>query len=191
MKLYALTVRRWWLMPPAVLLAAVLCVIAGRSVVPLPQLVIGAGAGKLSYFLPVVITAAMIYCMDRRLSQVELTAVTPVHIWDRLSLLATAILTLACSPFTGFDVARNIIFVMALTLAVRRLTNESTAIAVGFLYITTCLMLGRQFDPQGHFQGSWWALPLYPTQDIPAAVATAVAFALALAFGVRPRLRTQ
>ncbi|MFJ9077597.1 hypothetical protein ACIRO3_20490 [Streptomyces sp. NPDC102278] len=189
MKLYALSVRRWWVLAPAVLALIVTTWLIGASPVPVPSLLGGGGMAQIKHFVPVIMSVAVMYCLDRRLPEAELTAVVPVRRLDRAAVSAGAALLLAASPAVGLDVARNTLLVLALALVVRRIANEATAVAAGLLYIIANVMLGQPPDPLGHRIGSWWALPLYPADSIPALAIVVALFAAATAWGLAPRAR--
>ncbi|MFI5619502.1 hypothetical protein [Streptomyces sp. NPDC051567] len=146
---------------------------------------------QIKHFVPVIVSVAVMYCLDRRLLEAELTAVVPVRRLDRAAVSAGAALLLAATPAVGLDVARNTLLVLALALVVHRVANEATAVAAGLLYIIANVMLGQPPDPLGYRIGSWWALPLYPAGSIPALVLVVALFACALAWGLAPRARTR
>ncbi|MFE3788918.1 hypothetical protein [Streptomyces goshikiensis] len=189
MKLYVLSVRRWWVMLPAVLALILSTWLIGASTVPVPSLLGGGGMAQVKHFVPVIMSVAVMYCLDRRLQEAELTAVVPVRRLDRAAASAGAVLLLAATPVVGLDVARNTLLILALALVVRRIANEATAVAAGLLYIIANVMLGQPPDPLGHRIGSWWALPLYPADNMPALVIVVVLFAAAITWGLAPRAR--
>ncbi|MER5569017.1 hypothetical protein ABT083_22775 [Streptomyces goshikiensis] len=189
MKLYVLSVRRWWVMVPAVLALILSTWLIGASTVPVPSLLGGGGMAQVKHFVPVIMSVAVMYCLDRRLQEAELTAVVPVRRLDRAAASAGAVLLLAATPVVGLDVARNTLLILALALVVRRIANEATAVAAGLLYIIANVMLGQPPDPLGHRIGSWWALPLYPADNMPALVIVVVLFAAAITWGLAPRAR--
>ncbi|MFE3994684.1 hypothetical protein ACFXPW_23735 [Streptomyces goshikiensis] len=189
MKLYVLSVRRWWVMVPAVLALILSTWLIGASPVPVPSLLGGGGMAQVKHFVPVIMSVAVMYCLDRRLQEAELTAVVPVRRLDRAAASAGAVLLLAATPVVGLDVARNTLLILALALVVRRTANEATAVAAGLLYIIANVMLGQPPDPLGYRIGSWWALPLYPADNMPALVIVVVLFAAAITWGLAPRAR--
>ncbi|MFD6939301.1 hypothetical protein ACFWAP_24505 [Streptomyces goshikiensis] len=189
MKLYVLSVRRWWVMVPAVLALILSTWLIGTSTVPVPSLLGGGGMAQVKHFVPVIMSVAVMYCLDRRLQEAELTAVVPVRRLDRAAASAGAVLLLAATPVVGLDVARNTLLILALALVVRRIANEATAVAAGLLYIIANVMLGQPPDPLGHRVGSWWALPLYPADNLAALVIVVVLFAAAITWGLAPRAR--
>ncbi|WP_285544062.1 hypothetical protein [Streptomyces lavendulae] len=191
MKLYAMSVRRWWVLVPAVLALMLVTWLIGASPVPVPSMLGGGGLAQIKHFVPVIVSVAAMYCLDRRMMEAELTAVVPVRSLDRAAVSAGAVLLLATTPAIGLDVARNTLLILALALVVRRVANEATAVAAGLLYIIANVMLGQPPDPLGHRLGSWWALPLYPARSTAALVFVAVLFAGALAWGLAPRSRTR
>ncbi|MEU9945578.1 hypothetical protein [Streptomyces lavendulae] len=191
MKLYAMSVRRWWVLVPAVLALMLVTWLIGASPVPVPSMLGGGGLAQIKHFVPVIVSVAAMYCLDRRMREAELTAVVPVRSLDRAAVSAGAVLLLATTPAIGLDVARNTLLILALALVVRRIANEATAVAAGLLYIIANVMLGQPPDPLGHRLGSWWALPLYPARSTAALVFVAALFAGALAWGLAPRSRTR
>ncbi|MFE2325300.1 hypothetical protein ACFXD5_15495 [Streptomyces sp. NPDC059385] len=146
---------------------------------------------QIKHFVPVIMSVAVMYCLDRRLLEAEQTAVVPVRHLDRAAVSAGAVVLLAASPAVGLDVARNTILILALALVVRRVANEATAVASGLLYVIANVMLGQPPDPLGYRIGTWWALPLYPAGSMAALVIVVVLFAGALAWGLAPRTRTR
>ncbi|MEV7544924.1 hypothetical protein [Streptomyces sp. NPDC089915] len=191
MKLYVMSVRRWWALVPAVLALTVVTWLIGASPVPVPSMLGGGGLAQIKHFVPMIVSVAAMYCLDRRMTEAELTAVVPVRSLDRAAVSAGAVLLLATTPAIGLDVARNTLLILALALVVRRIANEATAVAAGLLYIIGNVMLGQPPDSLGHRLGSWWALPLYPARSTVALVIVAVLFAGALAWGLAPRSRTR
>ncbi|MFF4648122.1 hypothetical protein [Streptomyces sp. NPDC001389] len=163
----------------------------GASPVPVPSMLGGGGLAQIKHFVPIIVSVAAMYCLDRRMTEAELTAVVPVRSLDRAAVSAGAVLLFATTPAIGLDVARNTLLILALALVVRRIANEATAVAAGLLYIIANVMLGQPPDSLGHRLGSWWALPLYPARSIAALVFVALLFVGALAWGLAPRSRTR
>ncbi|MGW4032548.1 hypothetical protein ACWEFL_25100 [Streptomyces sp. NPDC004838] len=174
MKFYALTVRHWWAVPSAVALVVVLCWTVGASDVPVPSLTGGMGSAQLAYFTPVLIVAAVVYCLERRLHQAEGTAVLPVHLFDRGAVVLTVVLMHAAVPAVGLDIARNTTLLLALALIAHRVANEAVAVASGLMFLILNLILGRASNPDGRTAHMWWAVPLHPPGS-PAAWLVAVA----------------
>jgi hypothetical protein len=180
MKRYTIAVRRWWVVPGALIALVVVCGTAGTSTVPVPSLTGSVGGAQLTYFTPVLVIVAVMYCMERRLHQAESTAVVPLPLLDRAALVLTVVLAHAAGLVVGMDVARNIMLLLALAIATRRLANEATAAAAGLLLLILNLILGRAYDGAGHAAHTWWALTLYPADSGGAWLFTALLFALAL-----------
>ncbi|MFJ9344793.1 hypothetical protein ACIRP0_36765 [Streptomyces sp. NPDC101733] len=189
MKLYGLSVRRWWIVVPAVLALMLVTWLIGASQVPVPSVLGGGGMAQIKHFVPVIVSIAVMYCLDRRLPEAELTAVVPIRRLDRAAVSAGALLVLSTTPAVGLDVARNTVLILAVALTVRRIANEAAAVAAGLLYIIANVMVGQPPDPLGYRIGSWWALPLYPADSIPALAVVAILFASALTWGLASRRR--
>lgn len=180
MNRYALTVRRWWTVPPTLALIVLVCWTAGTSEVPIPSLAGGMIGTHLAYFTPILAVVAVMYCMERRLRDAELTAVVPVRRLDRGAVLLTVGLAHGAGVLVGMDVARNIMLLLALALLVRRVANEAAAAASGMALLIGTLIIGRAYQPGGSATHTWWALPLYPAGSASAWLVTVAVFALAL-----------
>lgn len=180
MNRYAIAVRRWWAIPLALALLTLVWGTVGTSKVPVPTVTGGMAGAQVAYFTPVLIVAAAMYCLERRLREAESTAVIPIRRLDRGALVLAVALAHVAGLVVGMDVARNITFLLALGLLTRRLANEATAVAAGLLFLILNLILGRAYDPTGHAAHTWWALALYPAESVTAWLVAAVLFALAL-----------
>ncbi|MFV2117756.1 hypothetical protein ACE14D_04635 [Streptomyces sp. Act-28] len=180
MKRYTIAVRRWWTVPAALALLVLVCVAAGAADIPVPSLNGGTGSTQLAYFTPVLVVVAVMYCLDRRLRDVESTAAVPVHRFDLGALVLTVVLAHAAGLVVGMDVARNITLLLALGLLTRRLANEAVAAAAGLLFLVLNVMLGRPYDPAGHVVHAWWALALHPAGSLAAWLVASAVFVLAL-----------
>ncbi|CAL9461195.1 hypothetical protein [Streptomyces sp. enrichment culture] len=180
MNCYAITVRRWWAVPGALVLLVLLCLAAGASEVPVPSLAGGMVGARLEYFTPVLVVIAVMYCMDRRLRETERTAVIPVWRLDRGAVILTVALAHGAGALVGMDVARNLTLLLALALLVRRAVNEAAAAGAAMALLIGTLVTGRTYEPGGSSTHTWWALPLYPAGSAPAWLITIAVFALAL-----------
>ncbi|MER5964831.1 hypothetical protein [Streptomyces sp. NPDC002057] len=180
MNRYAIAVRRWWTVPLAAVALVLVCGSVGTSEIPVPSLVGGMSGARLAYFTPVLIVVVVLYCLERRLHAAESTAVAPIGRYDRGALVLTVVLAHAAGLMVGMDVARNVTFLLALALLVRRLANEATAATAGLLFLILNLILGRTYQPGGHSSHTWWALALYPAGSMAAWMVTGVLFAFAL-----------
>lgn len=183
MKHYAIKVRRWWAAPSALVVVMLVCWMAGTSEVPVPTLAGGMGSAQLAYFTPVLVIIAVVYCFERRLGDVEATAVVSVRWLDRGATVFVAVLAQGAGLVVGMDVARNAVLLLALALIVRRLTNEATAAgaALGFLIVN--ILLGRVYSPDGVASYSWWAVALYPSGSAAAWLFSVALFLCALVWG--------
>ncbi|MFF9013498.1 hypothetical protein ACF09C_11115 [Streptomyces sp. NPDC014870] len=175
-----IVVRRWWIVPSALLLLVLVSGTVGSSEVPVPSLTGGMSGARVAYFTPVVIVVAVMYCLERRLHEAESTAVAPIRRFDQGAVVLTAVLAHGAGLVVGMDVARNITLLLALALVVWRLANEAAAAAAGLLFLILNLMLGRAYDAGGHASHTWWALALYPARSMGAWLVAAALFALAL-----------
>ncbi|MFE7549330.1 hypothetical protein [Streptomyces gardneri] len=187
MNRYVITVRRWWTVPLALVLLVLVSGTVGTSEVPIPSLTGGMASAHVDYFTPVVIVIAVMYSLERRLPSAESTAVVPVHRFDQVAVILTAVLAHGAGLVVGLDVARNITLVLALALLTWRLANEATAAAAGLLFLILNLMLGRAYDGSGHASHRWWALALYPAQSVGAWLVAAALFAVALTVSATKR----
>lgn len=180
MNRYVIVVRRWWIVPSALLLLVLVSGTVGSSEVPVPSLTGGMSGARVAYFTPVVIVVAVMYCLERRLPEAESTAVAPIRRFDQGAVFLTAVLAHGAGLVVGMDVARNITLLLALALLVWRLANEAAAAAAGLLFLILNLMLGRAYDASGHAAHTWWALTLYPARSLGAWLVAAALFALAV-----------
>ncbi|WP_033325856.1 hypothetical protein [Streptomyces yerevanensis] len=180
MNRYALTVRRWWAVPPTLAVIVVVCWAVGTSEVPIPSLVGGMDGARLAYFTPILAVVAVMYCMERRLREAERTAVVPIRRLDHGAVILTAVLAHGAGVLVGMDVARNITLLLALALLVRRVANEAAAAASGMALLIGTLIAGRAYQPGGSATHTWWALPLYPAGSATAWLITVAVFALVL-----------
>lgn len=180
MNRYALAVRRWWIVPMALISLVLVCGTVGTSMVPVPSLTGSMGGAQLAYFAPVLIVVAVMYCLERQLRQAESTAVVPIRLFDCAALVLTALLAQVAGLVVGMDVARNIMLLLALAVVTRHLANEATAAAAGLLFLILNLMLGRAYDGAGHAAHTWWAIALYPDDSTGAWLFAVLLFALAL-----------
>ncbi|MEV7858364.1 hypothetical protein AB0O86_05855 [Streptomyces hirsutus] len=187
MTLYATKVRQWLAAPAALGLLVAVCLLAGKSEVPVPSITSGMGNAQLAFFTPVLAIVAVMYCLDRRLGQAETTAVQPVSTLDRGMVTATAALAHLAGLLVGMDIARNTVLLLAVALLIRRLINEAAATAAGLMLLVLNLVAGRAYDPDGLVSHTWWAIALYPADNFSAWLATAAAFALALPLGIPRR----
>ncbi|MEU4131957.1 hypothetical protein [Streptomyces wuyuanensis] len=181
---YTITVRRWWTVLVALVVLLLLCWTVGASEVPVPSLIGGMAGARIAYFTPVLVVIAVMYSLDRHLSEAESTAVTPVHHLDKGAVVLTASLAHLAGLAVGTDVARNVTLLLALALLVRRFVNEATASAAGMLFLIVNLVAGRGLQPDGQATHSWWALALYPADSAVAWLLTVALFAVALLFSV-------
>ncbi|MEU3597342.1 hypothetical protein ABZ714_01200 [Streptomyces sp. NPDC006798] len=172
MNRYATTVRRWWAVPPALLVFVLVCRTAGDIEVPVPSINGAADGARLDLFAPLIVVAAAMYCLDRRLPDAEATAVVPVRLLDGAALLLTTTLTQLTAPLVGQAVTRNVALLLAVAVLARKLAHEATATLAALATLLLTLLAGR---PQ-----AWWALPLYPPGSLTAWLATATLFGSAL-----------
>lgn len=177
MKCYALTVRRWWVIPLVLALVVLVCWTVGTSEVPVPSLVGGMIGARLAYFTPILVVVAVMYCTERQLREAESTAVVPIRRFDHGAVVLTVVLAQGAGLLVGMDIARNIMLLLALALLVRRVANEAAAAAAGMMVLIGSLILGRSYQPGGGAAHAWWALPLYPSGSMAAWLATVVLFA--------------
>lgn len=176
MNRYATTVRRWWAVPPALLALVLVCRTAGALELPVPSLSGGTTGARLDHLAPLIVVAAVMYCLDRGIPEAEATAVAPVRTLDAAALLLTGALTHPAAPLVGLAVPRNTLLLLAVAVLAHRLTHATgaTFTALGALFLT--LLIADPGDPY------WWALPLHPSDSLPAWLASVALFGAALWF---------
>lgn len=124
MKLYFSVVRRWWTVPAALVLLALVCWVLGGTQVPVPGFL---GGMRVQYFTPLLVIGAILYCLDRRLNEPEITAVVRMQRWDLTAVTAAVALCHMLGLIVGMDIPRNLMALFAVALIVRRLGNEAAA----------------------------------------------------------------
>uniref|UniRef100_A0AAU3H4P5 Uncharacterized protein n=1 Tax=Streptomyces sp. NBC_01401 TaxID=2903854 RepID=A0AAU3H4P5_9ACTN len=187
MKLYFSVVRRWWTVAAALVLLTLICWTLGGTDIPVPSFLGGMVSMRIEYFTPILVIGAVLYCIDRRLSAPEATAVVHVLRWDLTVVTATVAVCHLLGPVVGMDIPRNLMVLLAVALTVRRLSNEAAAGAACLLLLLVSASLGRAYQPSGQPVGRWWALTLYPPESLSAWAAAVVLFGLGLlASGHRP-----
>ncbi|MGQ4486543.1 hypothetical protein LRE75_05830 [Streptomyces sp. 372A] len=177
---YAVIVRRWWAVPAALVIVIAVCLAVGANEIPVPTLSGGMGSAQLAYFTPVLVVVALMYCLDRRLSDVEAVAVISVKRLDEYSVVLTVLLAHAAGLAVGLNFARNTMLILALALLARRFANEAAAAGVSLLFLIANVLLGRGLDPDGKVIHTWWAIALYPTGSLIAWLAACAVLLLAL-----------
>ncbi|MEU0127180.1 hypothetical protein [Streptomyces sp. NPDC006289] len=180
MKLYFSVVRRWWAVPAALVLLTLVCWVLGGTEVPVPGFLGGMVSMRVQYFTPLLVIAAVLYCLDRRLHAPENTAVVRVERWDLTAVTTAVALCHLLGLVLGMDIPRNLMVLLAVALIVRRLGNEAAAGAACLLLLVAGASLGRAYQPSGQPTGQWWALTLYPSESLSAWAAAAVLFGLGL-----------
>ncbi|MFH8474824.1 hypothetical protein [Streptomyces sp. NPDC018000] len=146
----------------------------------MPSLTSGMGSAQLAYFTPVLVAVAVMYCLERRILDVEITAVLPIRRFDQGAVVLTVVLAHLAGLVVGMDIARNVTVLLALGLLTRRLLNEAAAAAAGLMFLVINLILGRAYGPDGHVAHTWWAIALYPSNSMTAWLAAVALFVLAL-----------
>ncbi|MGW2842614.1 hypothetical protein ACWCWD_33100 [Streptomyces sp. NPDC001493] len=180
MNRHTLAVRQWWVLPVALALLVLVCKTAGTVEVPVPSLTDGLNGAPLAHFTPLLAVIAVMYCLERRLAEPEITAVVPVRLLDQAAVLLTGALALAAGASAGMTTARNVLVLLALALLARRAANEAAGTAVALLYLVVDLALGRTRTPDGLDAHTWWALTLYPASSPGAWAVCTAALLLAL-----------
>ncbi|MEU5971878.1 hypothetical protein [Streptomyces globisporus] len=180
MKLYFSVVRRWWTVPLALLLLAVICWVVGGTEIPVPAFLGGMVSTRVQYFTPLLVIGAVLYCLERRLDAPERTAVVRVDRWDLGAVTAAVTLSHLLGFVLGMDIPRNLMLLLAVALVVRRVSNEAAAGALCLLLLLISASLGRAFNPSGKPAAEWWALTLYPSESLPAWTAALALFTLGL-----------
>ncbi|MFJ7498031.1 hypothetical protein ACIQZB_44610 [Streptomyces sp. NPDC097727] len=180
MKLYFSVVRRWWTVPAALALLTLVCWGLGATEVPVPGFIGGMVSMRVRYFTPLLVIGAVLYCLERRLEAPENTAVVRVKRWDLAVVTATAALCHLLGLIVGMDIPRNLMVLLAVALIVRQLSNEAAAGATCLLLLLVSATLGRAYQPTGQPTAQWWALTLYPPENLSAWVAAAILFGLGL-----------
>ncbi|MCA1223625.1 hypothetical protein [Streptomyces sp. 8L] len=189
MKLYLTTVRRWWVVPVAIVVLVLACQGVGERSVPLPDLGGHFSGIATRYFTPLIVVLPMLYCLERQIVAAEVTAAVAVSRWDGLVIVATAALGHVVGLMVGIDVARNLMLLLAAALIVRRFGNEAAAGGVCLLIMLVTASLGRAYGAVGHAVPRWWAIPLYPAASPGAWGVTVILFAFGLRLYMQPRYR--
>ncbi|MEU2739954.1 hypothetical protein ABZ656_32495 [Streptomyces sp. NPDC007095] len=174
MRLYVTAVRKWWTAAAAIILMAVVCQLSGKSSIELPALS-GSGVTPLAYFTPLLVSSAVLYCLNRRVDHIERTAVVPVAVIDAACVASVFVLCLAAGFVTGFDTARNVLLLICIGLLIAQVGNTASGIATGMMLLIASIVAGR--GPAGSH--AWWAVVLYPSSSVPAWSLTAVVLAVA------------
>lgn len=181
MRIYFSVVRRWWVAPAALFLTLLVCWTSGGTELPVPSFLGRSGGFQLRYFAPLLVVMAVLYCLDRRLGEMEDTAVAPVVRRDLATVTGVVVLAHAAGPWAGMDVPRNVMLLLAVALAARRFMNTAVAGAVCLGTLAVTLTLGRAYGASGQVVAREWALVIQPADRAAAWVAAAVLFVLALA----------
>lgn len=181
MRIYFSVVRRWWVTPAALALTVLVCWTTGRTELPVPSFLGASGGVQLRYVAPLLVVTAVLYCLDRRLCDVENTAVAPVILRDHATVTAVVVLAHAVGPWVGMDVPRNVMLLLAVALAARRFTNTAAAGSVCLGALAVTLTMGRAQGPSGQVMFREWALVIHPADSMLAWMAAAVFLVLALA----------
>ncbi|MFJ8619003.1 hypothetical protein ACIRD4_24545 [Streptomyces clavifer] len=189
MRLYAITVRRWWAVLLAIIALIAVCWSLGATEVPVPSLIGGMTGARLAYFTPLFVVVATLYCLERRLPHVENAAVVGITRLDLSVVLLVVLGAHAAGLIVGMDIARNITLLLSLALLIRRLTNEAAAATAGLMCLIASLMLGRTYQPGGEAGYAWWALPLYPADSIAAWLAATAFLTVVTGLGLAGRSR--
>ncbi|MGW7104005.1 hypothetical protein [Streptomyces sp. NPDC054838] len=180
MTLYLTAARRWWTVPVAAGLLVLGCWAVGGTELPLPSFMGGMTATRVRYFTPLLVVTAVLYCLERRLTAAERTAVVPVSRLDRAALLSTVALVHLLSPVAGLDTARNVMLLLGVVLVLRRFANEAAAGGGCLALLVATAVLGHAPQPTGAPTAQWWALPLHPSASLPAWAASAALLTAAL-----------
>ncbi|GAA3753240.1 hypothetical protein [Streptomyces tremellae] len=189
MRLYMATVRRWWVVPVAIVLLILACQGADETAVPLPDLGGHFSGIATRYFTPLLVVLPMLYCLERRLVAAEVTAAVPVSRWDGFVIVASAALGAVAGLLVGFDITRNLMLLLAVALMARRFGNEAAAGGICLLIMLVTASFGRAYGTVGHAVPRWWAVPLYPAASLVSWVVTLALFALGLRLCTDPRHR--
>ncbi|MFF9866010.1 hypothetical protein ACF1G0_11375 [Streptomyces sp. NPDC013953] len=187
MRLYMLSVRRWWAVVPSLGLLVSFATSLGELGVPVPSLLTGFTTAPAKYFSPVLVVGATMYVLDRRLADAEATAVTRVRRLDLGGLIVTVLAAHAAGSAAGWEVSRNTMLLLGLALVVRRYANEAAATASALGFLILAILAGRGTGPDGHAVHAWWAIPLYPSVSLSAWLVAAAVFAIGCATATRPR----
>ncbi|MFD8614724.1 hypothetical protein [Streptomyces sp. NPDC059631] len=174
MRLYVTAVRKWWTAAAAIMLMAVICQLSGTSSIELPALN-GSGVTPLAYFTPLLVSSAILYCLNRRADHIERTAVVSVAMIDAAFMASVFALCLAAGFVTGFDTARNVLLLTCIGLLIAKVGNSASGIATGMMLLIASIVAGR--GPAGSH--AWWAVILYPSDSVPAWSLTAILLAAA------------
>lgn len=166
-------VRKWWIAAAAIILMALVCQLSGRSRIELPALN-GSGVTPLAYFTPLLVSSAVLHCLNRRADHIERTAVVAVAAIDAASVASVFTLCLAAGFVTGFDTARNVLLLTCIGLLIAQVGNSASGITAGVMLLIASVVAGR--GPAGSH--AWWAVVLYSSSSIPAWSLTALLLAV-------------
>ncbi|MCW5253693.1 hypothetical protein [Streptomyces sp. SHP 1-2] len=166
--------RKWWTTAVAVIFMAVVCQLSGKSSIELPALN-GSGVTPLAYFTPLLVSSAVLYCLNRRADHIERTAAVAVAVIDAAFVAFVFALCLTAGFVTGFDTARNVILLTCIGILIAQVGNSASGIATSMMLLIAGVVAGR--GPAGSH--AWWAVVLYPSSSVPAWSLTAVLLAAA------------
>lgn len=153
----------WWLkarrahtvLPIALGTYVVLLAAVRDTSVALPSLT-GGGQVVLALFVPVPLVAALMLCLDSRLTAPEATGIRPLPAMDTLLIVATvccavllsAAVAVVFSDWQAVTAGRNTLFLTGLLLCARPVLGQPAALApVGWLMIVALIGFRPGNDP--------------------------------------------
>lgn len=188
-RLYVITVRRWWAALSAIMALVGVCWSLGATEVPVPSFIGGMTGVRLEYFTPLFVVIATLYCLERRLTHAESSAVVGITRLNLGAVLLVVVGAHVAGLIVGMDIARNVTLLLSLAILIRSLVNEAAAATAGLMCLIVSLMLGRTYQPNGEAGYAWWALPLYPADSLAAWLAAAAFLIIVTGLGLAGRSR--
>lgn len=191
----------WWFKArriPTVLLPlcavfVVVLALAYEWTATLPSLASGSSTVRFLTFVPVIVVAALHYCLSQRLHEAEALSQRPVLRYDVLLILASVCFTvlagLAVGLLAGDDAARavgrNVAFLTGLMLLAHRFVPQAAAgVPVGWVFLA--VFAGSDAFRRPRF----WSVLEHPTTSVPALAETLLCFATGIAVYLLARPRT-
>lgn len=181
----------WWIkarrahthLALATVLFGLLLAMAGNQTVLLPSLTNGATASaRLALFVPVVVTATLMFCMESRLYAPEASGTRWATALDAALVIAVMIVCAAIGYAVGQPAAgRNLLFLTGLMLTMRAVAGKA-AVMAPIAWLLAVLFIGYRTADDPY---PWAVVP----EQADALYATTAAFAM-FAIGISCLLRT-
>ncbi|MFC9581666.1 hypothetical protein ACFVJ8_02270 [Streptomyces yangpuensis] len=165
-------------------MTALLGIVLGRTVLPVPSLLGGSGDFFLSALVTVAPAVVWLHGTGRTALATEATALRPVHRWDvalaaalsAAALAVTAVAHLLASDDIALTVGRNITFYLAIAMLLSTFVGQRIAAPL----ITAIPIVLAVAGWRGRFPQPW-AVVLHPGESHRALAATVALMAVASA----------